>query len=134
MARAIVRDDKYCAGYVGNTPPAAGAISGGVVATVGASDRQKLEGCLAGTRMVLEAKNALDLKVISAFIKRQIGPGWTVVTAAQWLTGKVAWGAIQQMGAESVAGGCSKVEAMMPTRSRQATSSTKSMLHRLTSR
>lgn len=104
------------------------------MATVGASDRQKLEGCLAGTRMVLEAKNALDLKVISAFIKRQIGPGWTVVTAAQWLTGKVAWGAIQQMGAESVAGGCSKVEAMMPTRSRQATSSTKSMLHRLTSR
>ena len=83
------------------------------MAKAGVSDRQKLEGCLAGTRMVLEGKNASDLKVISAFLKRQIGPGWTVVTAAQWLTGKGAWEAIEQMGPESVAGGCSKAEAMM---------------------
>lgn len=79
----------------------------------GVSDRQKLEGCLAGIRMLLEGKDAPDLKVISAFLKRQIGPGWTVVTAAQWLTGKGAWGAIELMGPESVAGGCSKAEAMM---------------------
>lgn len=76
------------------------------------SDRQKLEGCLAGMKMVLGAKDTLDLKVISAFLKRQIGLGWTIVTAAQWLTGRAAWSAIETMGPESVAGGCSKAEAM----------------------
>lgn len=76
------------------------------------SDQQKLDGCLAGMKMVLEAKDVPNPKFISAFLKQQIGPGWTIVAAAQWLTGKAAWSAIETMGPGSEAGGCSKVEAM----------------------
>lgn len=77
------------------------------------NDQQKLEACLAAMGMALATKDASNHKEASAFLKRQIGPGWTLVTAAQWLTGKAAWGAIDAMGLESVAGGCSKEEAMV---------------------
>ena len=51
------------------------------------SDQQKLDACLAAMKMILDAKESVDPKPISALLCRQIGPGWTIVTAAQWLTG-----------------------------------------------
>lgn len=76
------------------------------------SDQQKLDACLAAMKMILDAKESVDPKPISALLCRQIGPGWTIVTAAQWLTGKAAWGVIEAMGPDSMSGGCNKAEAM----------------------
>ncbi|PLX76736.1 MAG: hypothetical protein C0607_03480 [Azoarcus sp.] len=75
------------------------------------SDREKLEACLSAMLMVITGDTP-DIKAVSASLRRQIGPGWTVVTALQWLTGKAAWQAIEAMKSAALVGGCTKAVAM----------------------
>lgn len=75
------------------------------------TDREKLEACLSAMLVFITADTS-DMKAVSASLRRQIGPGWTVVTALQWLTGKAAWQAIEAMKSDALVGGCTKAVAM----------------------
>lgn len=76
------------------------------------SDRHKLEACLTAMKRLINDEKVVDPKAISVLLRQKIGPGWTIVTAAQWLTGKAAWAAVEAMEPDAVSDVFSKAQAM----------------------
>lgn len=54
------------------------------------TDREKLEACLEAALMVI-ADDDVALKDVTAKLQANLGLGWTLMAALQWLTGKAAW-------------------------------------------
>lgn len=71
------------------------------------TDHEKLAACLAAALTVIAADD-VSVKEVTAKLQADLGLGWTLMAALQWLTGKAAWREIEAIPDGGKIGQCAK--------------------------